>query len=146
MGDGAAIVKLYRIVDFMHKVWFKIPEKATGSPLWELSSALDLKRSETFYEIDLGAEDVEKKKSVRRQFPSLRPFGWFKERREEKELAERVLLAKGMVAGVQLQWASRIPNTYSPFLKDSQNLRMEIQSWVMGSLLYTGSQSENLKM
>ena len=69
-----------------------------GSPVSVPSPATG---SETFYEIDLGAEDVEEKKLVRRQFPLLRPFGWFKERREEKELAERVLLAKGMVAGIR---------------------------------------------
>ncbi|WLF78396.1 hypothetical protein PVL30_002134 [Lodderomyces elongisporus] len=78
-------------------VRYPIPGETSGSPVSVPSPATG---SETFYEVDLGAEDVEEKKSVRRQFPSFRPFGWFKERREEKELAERVLLAKGMVAGI----------------------------------------------
>ena len=79
-------------------VRYPIPGETSGSPVSAPSPATG---SETFYEIDLGAEDVEEKKLVRRQFPLFRPFGWFKERREEKELAERVLLAKGMVAGIR---------------------------------------------
>ena len=79
-------------------VRYPIPGETSGSPVSAPSPATG---SETFYEVDLGAEDVEEKKLVRRQFPLFRPFGWFKERREEKELAERVLLAKGMVAGIR---------------------------------------------
>ncbi|WLF78820.1 hypothetical protein PVL30_002566 [Lodderomyces elongisporus] len=79
------------------KVRFLLPGESSDSPVSVPSAATG---SDTLCEVDVGAEDVEVKRSAKKQFPSFRQLSWFKKKEEKRKLAESILLAKGMAAGI----------------------------------------------